>query len=302
VTLTNLSPSTTYNFDVVSANVNKLASTSANATFPTGPTIIGVTAGSITTTTAIITWTTDEASTSVVTYGTQSASSPALVTSHSVALTGLTPGTLYNFTVTSANASGSLWTSNSYNFTTVPIPVISYMTYWGITSSGITISWATNEPSTTVVNYGTTSALGSASPAQTALTDNHGVVLTGLQPSTTYYFQAQSTDANGNTGYSPSIYTFTTLASLPVISSPVVTAATNNTASVSWTTSVPTYSYVQYGTSSGNYIRFSARTSLTTSPNCVLAFVPSGTVYYQLVSTDAYGNQVVSKEATFVEP
>jgi YVTN family beta-propeller protein len=302
VTVTNLLPSTTYNFDVISANVNNLASTSANVTFPTGPTIIGVTAGSVTTNAAIITWTTDEPSTSVVTYGTQSASSAGLVTSHSVALTGLTPGTLYNFTVTSANAAGSLWTSSSNNFTTVAVPVISYMSYWGITSSGITISWATNVPSTTVVNYGTTSALGSVSPAQTGFADNHGVVLTGLQPNTLYYFQAQSTDANGNTGYSPSIYTFTTLASLPVISSPVVTKNTNNTASISWTTSVPTFSYVQYGTSSGNYIRFTARTSLTTSPNCILAFVPSGTVYYQLVSVDASGNQVVSKEATFVEP
>jgi YVTN family beta-propeller protein len=302
VTVTNLSPSTTYNFDVVSANVNNLASTSANATFPTGPTIIGVSASSVTTTTAVINWTTDEPSTSVVTYGTQSASSPGLVTSHSVALTGLTPGTLYNFTVTSANAAGSSWTSNSANFTTVAVPVISYMSYWGITSSGITISWATNVPSSTVVNYGTTNSLGSVSPVQSGLSNNHGVVLTGLQPSTTYYFQAQSTDANGNTGYSPSIYTFTTLASLPVISSPVVTKNTNNTASISWTTSVPTSSYVQYGTSSGNYVRFTARTSLTTTPNCTLAFVPSGTVYYQLVSIDGYGNQVVSKEATFVEP
>jgi hypothetical protein len=219
-----------------------------------------------------------------------------------VALTGLTPGTQYNFTVTSANAAGGLWTSNSYNFTTVAVPVISYMSYWGITSSGITISWSTNVASTTVVNYGTTNSLGSVSPVQSALSDNHGVVLTGLQPSTVYYFQAQSTDANGNTGYSPSIYTFTTLASLPVISNPVVTKNTNNTASISWTTSVPTYSYVQYGTSSGNYIRFSARTGLTTSPNCTLAFVPSGTVYYQLVSIDAYGNQTATKEATFVEP
>lgn len=123
-----------------------------------------------------------------------------------------------------------------------------------------------------------------------------------MQPGTVYYFQAQSTDANGNTGYSSSIYTFTTMASLPVISNTVVTANNDNTASVSWTTSVPTNSYVQYGTSPGKYIRFTARTSLTTTPSCTLSFVPSGTVYYQLVSIDAYGNQTSTKEATFVEP
>jgi hypothetical protein len=30
--------------------------------------------------------------------------------------------------------------------------------------------------------------------------------------------------------------------------------------------------------------------------------VPSGTIHYQLVSTDAYGNQVTSPDMTFVEP
>jgi YVTN family beta-propeller protein len=311
VTVTNLLPSTIYNFDVVSANGNNLAGNSANATFQTSPpppAISNVAASGITSSTAVISWTTDEASTSVLQYGTPTASSvtsvtsPTPVTGHSIALTGLAPGTQYSFTATSVNATGGSSTSNSYSFTTSPVPVISYVSYWGITTSGITISWATNVPSNTVVNYGTSSALGLSSPLQTALSDNHGVVLTGLQPSTVYYFQAQSTDANGNTGYSSSIYTFTTMASLPVISNPVVTANNNNTASISWTTSVPTNSYVQYGTSSGNYIRFTARTSLTTSPTCTLPFVPSGTVYYQLVSIDAYGNQTLSKQATFIEP
>jgi hypothetical protein len=30
--------------------------------------------------------------------------------------------------------------------------------------------------------------------------------------------------------------------------------------------------------------------------------VPSGTIHYQLVSTDAYGNQTVSTDMTFLEP
>jgi hypothetical protein len=159
-------------------------------------------------------------------------------------------------------------------------------------------------PSNTSVAYGTsTSALTSVTPVQPALTDSHGVTLTGLQPSTTYYFQAQSADVNGNTGYSATIYTFTTLAGgMPVISNVVPAPASGNTATISWKTSVPTYSYVQYGSSSGNYGRYSAQTSLTTTPTCTLGYVPSGTVYYQLVSTDASGNQVVSPEAMFVEP
>jgi hypothetical protein len=310
VTLTNLMPGTTYNFDVMSANINGTSSTSNNSTFQTtgsapGPMISSVAASSITSSTALITWTTDQASTSVVNYG-QTVSSATLVTSHSVSLSGLTPNTLYSFTVTSVNAASVSTTSSSYNFTTstpsANAPVISYLAYWGITSSGITISWSTNVPSNTSVAYGTTNALTSVTPVQTALTNSHGVTLSNLLPGKTYYFQAQSADVNGNTG-SSTIYSFTTLAGgTPIISNPVVTASSGNTATISWTTSVATYSYVQYGPSSGNYNRYSAQTSLTATPNVSLGYVPSGTVYYQLVSTDANGDQVVSQEATFIEP
>jgi hypothetical protein len=33
-----------------------------------------------------------------------------------------------------------------------------------------------------------------------------------------------------------------------------------------------------------------------------MGYVPSGLVHYQLVSMDAYGNQVLSPDYTFVEP
>jgi hypothetical protein len=310
VTLTNLMPGTTYNFDVMSANVNATSSTSNNSTFQTagsapGPVISSVAASSITSSTALITWTTDQASTSVVNYGNQTVSSPTLVTSHSVALSGLTPNTQYSFTVTSVNASSVSITSSSATFTTsaqsAAPPVVSYLAFWGVTSSGVTISWSTNVPSNTSVNYGQTGSLGTVSPVQTTLADTHGVTLTGLKPSTTYYFEAQSADVNGNTGYS-TIYSFTTLAGGPVISNLLVNPVSGNTATISWTTSVPTFSYVQYGPSSGNYNRYSAQTGLTTTPTCTLSYVPSGTTYYQVVSTDSQGNQVTSPEAMFVEP
>jgi len=80
-----------------------------------------------------------------------------------------------------------------------------------------------------------------------------------------------------------------------------VAPAANNTAVISWATSTPTYSYVQYGTTTA-YGRYSVQTSLTAAPQCTLPYVPSGTIHYQLVSTDAYGNQTVSPDAVFIEP
>jgi hypothetical protein len=64
-----------------------------------------------------ITWTTNEASTSVVSYGTSAAaltsgaSNPTLVTGHSVTLSGLTRGTPYFYRVTSADAALNAATS-----------------------------------------------------------------------------------------------------------------------------------------------------------------------------------------------
>jgi hypothetical protein len=316
VTLTGLTLGTTYDFDVVSANSSGTSATSSNATFTTtgsapAPVISAVSSSNVTSGTATITWTTDQAASSQVNYGlttaygSSSALVSTLVTSHSVTLSGLTPNTKYNFDVFSANAANTPVTSGNYTFTTQAAsaapPAVSNVAFWGVTSSGVIISWSTNEVANTAVAYGTTTALGQLTPVQTALTDNHGVTLTGLAASTTYYFVAQSADSGGNTGYSTT-YSFTTLAGPPIISSIVATPESGNVATIGWTTSVPTTSYVQYGTSSGNYNRYSAQTNLTSTPVCTLSYVPSGKVYYQVVSTNASGAQVVSPEATFTEP
>jgi len=315
VTVTGLAPGATYDFDVMSGNYSAVSSTSTNYTFTTTgtapPTVItNVGSSSVTSGTATITWTTDQVSSSVVNYGTttgygSTASLGALVTTHSVVLTGLTANTNYDFDVVSANAANTSSISTNYTFTTssdtAPPPVLSYLAFWGVTGSGVAISWSTNEPANTAIAYGTTNALGQLSPVQTALSASHGVTLTGLVAGTTYYFEAQSADVSGNTGHS-TMYSFTTLPGPPTISGVITNPALNNTATVNWTTSVPTNSYVQYGTSASSYGYYSALTTLTTTPNCTLSYVPSGTVHYQLVSTDANGNQTTSPDMTFIEP
>jgi hypothetical protein len=178
---------------------------------------------------------------------------------------------------------------------------LSYVASWGVTSSGITISWSTDAPATTVILYGTTSALGQTTPLQAALSNSHGVTLSNLNAGNTYYFVAQSTGANGATGVSP-ISTFTTIAT----AGPAITAVTpmpqsSNQAQIAWTTSVRAYSYVTFGSTS-SYGHWSSRTSLTAAPQVTLGWVPSGIVHYQIVSVDASGNQTISPDFTFVEP
>ena len=74
-------------------------------------------------TTATITWTSDESSNSTVYYGTitdtsYSSSSASLVTSHSIGLSGLSASTLYYYNVSSCDSSNNCNTSTQYNFTT----------------------------------------------------------------------------------------------------------------------------------------------------------------------------------------
>jgi len=94
-------------------------------------------------------------------------------------------------------------------------PVISNVSVSGITANSATITWNTDEPSTSVVEYGTTTAYGQTASGQSGVT-SHSVTLTGLNPSTTYHFRVKSADAAGNTATS-SDYTFTTSSASDVI-------------------------------------------------------------------------------------
>jgi phosphodiesterase/alkaline phosphatase D-like protein len=174
-------------------------------------TISSVASGNVTDTSATITWTTDEAADSVVNYGNTTAlgsteSDSALVTDHAIGLTNLAPATLYYYEVNSTNAGGNTTVDNNggayYTFTTAAPPdttppVISGVQATDITPTSATIIWTTDELATSVVNYGNTMALG-LTASDASLVTSHMVLLGGLDPETTYYYEVQSTDGAGN--------------------------------------------------------------------------------------------------------
>ena len=87
------------------------------------PVIENVTSGSVTFSTAIVTWDTNENANSSVGYGTtlalgSTSSATSLVTSHSRTLTSLASSTLYYYNVTSCDQAGNCNESGPYNFTT----------------------------------------------------------------------------------------------------------------------------------------------------------------------------------------
>ena len=190
------------------------------------PTISAVAASSITSSSATISWKTNEASDSQVDYGTTTAygtSTPLnknKVTSHSEKLSGLGASTLYHYRVKSRDAAGNLAVSGDFTFITAPPPdttppVISNVSAGSLTSFGAVITWTTSEVSDSQVEYGTTTAYGNSTPPDKTLVSSHSVLLSQLTASTLYHYRVKSKDAAGNKAVS-SDSTFTTVASLTV--------------------------------------------------------------------------------------
>ncbi|MBI4580783.1 MAG: family 10 glycosylhydrolase, partial [Planctomycetes bacterium] len=167
------------------------------------PSIFNVNATNITTSTATVNWTTDQASSSQVeygpttSYGNQTPLDGTPVTTHAVNLSGLASNTVYHFRVISANANGST-TSGDFTFTTSGPPQISNVQAINVTTNGATITWTTNAPATSQVLYGLTSSYGSQTPLDSSNVTAHLVVLSGLTPNTTYHYQALSSNAYGS--------------------------------------------------------------------------------------------------------
>ncbi len=128
-TVTGLSGGTAYNFRVKAVNASgsgNYSTVNSTTTDGTAPVISSV-SSTTTTTTATITWTTDEAGSSIIQYGltnsygssTAEADTSPRVTSHSVTLTGLIACTTYNYRVKSNDAASNLATGSNLTFTTL---------------------------------------------------------------------------------------------------------------------------------------------------------------------------------------
>jgi len=334
--LSGLNPGTTYYYRALSKDPSGNEAWSAEDSFATPadttpPVISSVASSAITSTSATITWGTDEGATSQVEYGTTStthgnydfttAVDATLVTSHSVDLDALVPGTTYYYRVISQDFIGNEAVSDESSFTTLADttpPVISAETATSITDSGATIEWDTNEAATSQVVYSTTShagpfadgaaaraAYGSFSPEDATLLGSHSVALGGLSASTTYYYRVISRDAAGNEAVSAE-RSFDTVADTtpPVISGETETGITDQSATIGWNTNEPATSQVEYGTTSTIHGGYDQTTTLDPSllgahSVTLTGLTPDTIYYYRVISQDAAGNESVSGERTF---
>jgi hypothetical protein len=196
--LTGLQPDTTYQLSLVFTDPkgNRLTMPGLSFTTPaapdqTPPDLTGVATGTVTATSALVTWTTDEPADSIVRFGLQGsaltleAGQLGLRTQHSVALSSLSPGTAYAVEARSRDASGNLGTAPGPGFTTAALgPVISSVAPNVLTQGATTIVALNGErfeagavvsvtgPAGLTVGTTTVNALGSQIQAAVTVSDS----------------------------------------------------------------------------------------------------------------------------------
>lgn len=315
-TISNLAGNATYYFAVTAYDTSGNESGYSDEVFKTitdtiPPVISGVTTNNITSTGAVITWGTDEASTSQVEYGTDTSygsftsldSTP--VTSHSVTLSGLSAWTTYHFRVKSQDSAGNLAISADYTFTTIAPP--------DTTPPGGTISinsGATYTSSTTVTLTLSCTDAGSGcwqmqfsndgttwNPWETYTTGRTWTLSSG-DGNKTVYARYKDNDNNISQNYTDTITLDT---STPVLSVIKAESITSNSAAISWMTSEGATGQVEYGTNTGYGSTTAIDTNLVTDHSISLTGLsPSTTYHFRVKSQDAAGNLAVSADYTFV--
>jgi len=266
----------------------------------------GPNAGSISVRKATITWSTSRSSDSKVEYGTTSGSyndvepsNSSQVTSHSIQLTGLTPGTTYYYRAQWTDEDGNTGTSDENNFTTAAAPSVQDVSAGSIGLTSALLTFTANGASSVKIYYGTTTSFGGAVTLSTSTSSTvYTSQLTGLLDGTKYYYKINTFDTDG-TEYDNQINDFTTLPR-PKITNVRVQQVANTaqtTLYITWTTNtavssiVTTYPAGNPGAASDN-----VNVALTSGAHqMVVGNLLAKTDYYLVVKgRDKIGNEADS--------
>ncbi|MEE3234666.1 MAG: FG-GAP-like repeat-containing protein [Candidatus Latescibacterota bacterium] len=252
----------------------------------------------------VVSWETDEASTSRIEWialskGVSNAPTEGFVEDnqmlfgHSLTLTGLSPRTLYLVRVISEDAAGNqmiwepgstakliakrafdkglrtmasgkitqppggagLFVTDSFPDTRFPV-ITSGPRVREKTSESVTIEWHTDELSDSFVLFGAQEdslqeEVGSAQDVQL-----HSVTLTNLDPGTSYFFRAASTDPSGNGATESGIAVATTSAGADLtppayLSDPDIVLTTDVQATIAWTSDEAAAATIEYAPDGG---------------------------------------------------
>src|SRR5262249_23497568 len=96
------------------------------------------------------------------------------------------------------DAANNPGTAPSVSVTVANPPIISAVNASGFTTTGATITWSTDKPATSQIDFGTTTSYGSSTTLDTTLVTSHSQTLANLTANTTYHYRVHSADAQSN--------------------------------------------------------------------------------------------------------
>lgn len=186
--------------------------------------------------------------------------------------------------------------------TTEPVPTLVFASVEAnhIASTSVTIHWETSIPADSLVEYGVTPQLGSASTHSTEFATAHEALLTGLTPDTLYYFRVVSKPSGATVASVSDLHEFTTL-EVPIVIDPaadITSVATSTVSSsgvtISWTTNEPTHGGIEYGTSTAYGMELIVATSSNSHTASLSGLTPDMTYHFRVKAVDAGGNETYS--------
>ncbi|MBI2589799.1 fibronectin type III domain-containing protein, partial [Candidatus Berkelbacteria bacterium] len=322
VTLT-LSPSTTYYYRAVWRDEDGNEGKSDIFALTTGakPAITDVQISNITLASATISWATTTVASSEVRYGKSTAYGQVVVdqsgstsTKHSLTLTDLDHSSTYFFQIIGTDADNNTLASDGYTFATLIKPAISGLSVEPVAdaaNSTLKLTWTTNVPTTSVVNYQAsgTAALSKSSPDYAT---QHEIVVSNLADQSTYRLTARGVDEHGNEAASNEInYTTPNDTRSPKVSNLRIEIRSTGVGEsqkaqivASWETDEPATSQIEFGSgiSSNSYSASSQEdATLTTNHVVIVSELAASEIYHlRAVSRDAAKNTGYSTDTTAV--
>ena len=254
IALSNLAAGTTYHYRARSKDAAGNLAISNDFTFTTArdtqtPVLSNVAPSNIQMNSVAIVWNSDEPADSQVEYGLStnyglfSTLDTSLVKLHNVGLAGLAANTVYHFRVRSKDAAGNLAVSTGFTFKSAPdtkAPSISALLVSEVAVSAVKLTWSTDEPASSQVEYSIDSTSLNLAFSDTSFVQSHVVTLSNLQAFTAYYYRVIAKDKVGNATATPkaSFKTLPTIAKLTTLSGQAQSGHPNGVLALPLTVSV----------------------------------------------------------------
>ncbi len=333
IKLNNLSPGTTYYYVSKWTDEDGNTGTSEEKTFTTdpAPTVKDVQVSNIGVSSAIVRFTTNNASAAKILYGTTTSfggiveqTTSVLETTYTVELSGLQDGTQYYFQINTIDSEGDEYEGTILDFDTLPRPTVSDIRIEQVDNSAqptLVITWQSNTEISSIISYypRNNPALQRDQVDIQLIEGEHQMVLRGLLPETNYVLRVRGRDIIGNEALSDNI-SFTTatdtrppqIANLSVEGTSSTQLRGDNESAaysvqlvVSWDTDEPSTSQVEYGEGTGsNYSQVTPEdSSLTFNHVVVLNGLSPAKVYHlRVISKDSEGNEIRSADKVKITP